>query len=158
MSFHLAQLNVARMRAPLDHPLMREFVAWLEPLNGIADASPGFVWRLQTEDGDSTAIRAFDDPLLLVNMSVWESLEALQRYVFRSDHRRALRERASWFERAETPSTVLWWLPAGELPGLDEAKKRLQCLRERGPTPEGFTLSRSFPPPLEPPGPPVPRR
>jgi len=120
MSFHLAQLNVARMRAPLDHPLMREFVAWLEPLNGIADASPGFVWRLQTEDGDSTAIRAFDDPLLLVNMSVWESLEALQRYVFRSDHRRAL--------------------------------------RERGPTPEGFTLSRSFPPPLEPPVPPVPRR
>jgi hypothetical protein len=147
MAFHLAQLNVARMRAPLDDPIMREFVAWLEPLNGLADTSPGFVWRLQTEQGDSTAIRAFEDPLLLVNISVWQSLDALRNYVFGSDHRRALRQRARWFERMDAPTSVLWWLPAGTLPTLDDAKKRLLLLRERGPTPEAFALSRSFPPP-----------
>jgi hypothetical protein len=135
------------MRAPLDDPLMREFVAWLEPINALADTSPGFVWRLQTDEGDSTAIRAFDDPLLLVNMSLWRSFEALHAFMYRTDHVRALRARSRWFERSGAPTTVLWWVPAGELPSLDEAKKRLQRLRDEGPSADAFSLTQIFPPP-----------
>ena len=98
MNYYLAQLNITRMRAPLDDPLLERFVAWLEPINALADESPGSVWRLQTDEGDATSIRAFEDDRLLVNMSVWRSLEALQAFVFKSDHVRVMRERVQWFE------------------------------------------------------------
>ena len=115
-AYHLAQLNIASTRAPLDDPIMKGFVDQLDYINAVADRSEGFVWRLQTEDGDATAIRAFDDDRIIVNMSVWESLEALHDYVHRSDHLGPLRDRKKWFTRIEGPSLVLWWIPAGDPP------------------------------------------
>src|SRR5436309_6896702 len=145
--YHLAQVNIALPKAPLDSVLLRDFVAGLAPVNATADASPGFVWRLQTEDGDATAIRAFDDDRLIVNMSVWESLEALAEFVYKSDHRTVLRQRGQWFSRLSEAYAVLWWIPSGHLPTVPEAKARLEVLRRKGPTAEAFTFRSSFPPP-----------
>lgn len=147
---HLAQVNVARLRAPLDAPELADFVAALEPVNALADAAPGFVWRLQTDEGDATSIRAFDDDMIIVNMSVWESLEALRDFVYRSDHRTFLARRRRWFERMDAPMVALWWVPAGHRPTVAEAKQRLDALEGLGPTPEAFTFRRSFPAPALP--------
>ncbi len=147
MNHHLAQLNITRMRAPLDDPLMERFVAWLEPINALADESPGFIWRLQDDEGNATSIRAFEDDRILVNMSVWESLDAFRAFVFRSDHARVMSERAQWFEPPDAPTTVLWWVPEGYTPTVDEGKKRLDLLREEGPSENAFRFSQSFPPP-----------
>jgi hypothetical protein len=142
--FHLAQANIARMRAPLDDPLMEGFVARLEPLNALGDASPGFVWRLQTDDGDATALQVFDDELTLFNLTVWESIEALESYVYRSNHIGAVQKRAQWFERPSKSPLVLWWIEAGHLPTEAEAKERLEMLWENGPSPEAFTFRKRF--------------
>jgi Domain of unknown function (DUF3291) len=147
-SWHLAQLNIGRMRAPTDDPLIAGFTAALEPINALADAAPGFVWRLQTEDGDATAIRPFpEDDLLLVNMSVWASLEALADFVYRSDHREVMAQRRRWFHKMEAAYLVLWWVPAGRLPSIEEAKERLYRLRTEGSGPEAFTFRQPFPAP-----------
>ena len=119
--FHLAQANVARCRAPLDTPIMRDFVELLPAINALADASHGFVWRLQTDDGDATAIRAYDDPLVIFNMSVWTGLDELNQYVFRSSHLYALRRRRDWFEPMN-PSSVMWWIPSGYQPQVQEGR------------------------------------
>ena len=146
--FHLAQVNIARMRAPLETPVMDGFRTQLERINAVADASPGFVWRLQSDEGDATAIRAFDDPLMLVNMSVWESLEALHAYVYKSDHVGPLRSRRAWFEPLTgQASLALWWIPAGHEPTVAEAVERLELLNARGPTADAFTFREPFPPP-----------
>ena len=142
--FHLAQVNVARLREALDRPSMRGFVDGLEPINALADGSPGFVWRLQTDDGDATSLRVFDDEMMIVNMSVWTSVEALRAFVYASEHSGYLRRRSDWFERLDEAPTALWWIEQGTLPSLDDAKVRLELLRERGPTPEAFTLRHSF--------------
>jgi hypothetical protein len=149
VSFHLVQLNVARLRAPLDSPQLAGFVAGLVPINAVADASPGFVWRLQTEEGDATAVRAFDDPMMIVNMSVWESLDALADYVYRSGHREMMRQRREWFERLAEAYLALWWIPAGELPTVADAERRLALLRRIGPSPEAFTFRSPFPAPSD---------
>jgi len=141
---HLAQLNIARLRAPLESPQLAAFVGALEPVNAMADAAPGFVWRLQTEQGDATSIRAFDDDMLLVNMSVWDSIEALQEFVYRNPgHRDIFRRRNEFFDRAE-PYLVLWWIPAGTIPTVDDAKERLELLRSTGPSPRAFTFRMPF--------------
>jgi hypothetical protein len=140
-------VNIARLRAPLDTPQLADFVAALEPVNALADGAPGFVWRLQTEEGDATAIRAFDDDMLIVNMSVWESVDALADFTYRSDHRAVLVQRRKWFERMAEAFLVLWWVPAGHQPSVDEAKDRLSRLQHDGPTPEAFTFRSPFPPP-----------
>ena len=145
--WHLAQVNVAVLAAPIDSPRLAEFVARLEPVNALADGWPGFVWRLQTEDGDATAIRAFDDDRVIVNMSVWESVEALGEFVYRSGHLQVLRRRREWFEPLTTPSLAMWWIRAGTTPTVDEAKRRLDALDHRGPTPEAFTFKAPFGPP-----------
>ncbi len=145
--FHLAQANIASMRGTLDEPVMEGFVARLESLNALADASPGFVWRLQTEEGDATSIQAFDDPLILFNLSVWASIEALEAYVYRSDHVTALQARSEWFRRPDKPPFVLWWIKAGHIPTDAEAKSRLEMLWENGPTAEAFTFRHRFEPP-----------
>ena len=153
--YALAQANIARMVAPLDDPIMAGFVDQLEFINAIADRSPGFIWRLQTEAGDATAIRAFDDPRILFNMSVWESIDSLYDYVYRSEHAAPMRERRRWFERLDAPHLVLWWVRAGHRPGIDEAKDRLDRLVRLGPTPEAFTFRYAFAPnrdPIEPRG------
>lgn len=144
--YALAQANIGRIVAPLDDPVMAGFVDQLDFINAVADRSPGFVWRLQTEDGDATAIRPFEDERLLVNMSVWESLESLYEYVYRSEHLDALRGRRQWFERMDGPHLVLWWVPAGHRPTVIEAKERLDILAERGPSPEAFTFKEPFSP------------
>jgi uncharacterized protein DUF3291 len=148
MAWHLAQLNIGRLRAPVDDPALADFVANLDPINALADATPGFVWRLQTEDGNATAIRPFPgDDLMAINMSVWESMEALAEYVYRSGHTAFLRRRSEWFERLREVYLVLWWIPAGVLPTVEEALARLDHLRTFGPTPEAFTFRQPFPHP-----------
>jgi hypothetical protein len=143
---HLAQINVARLLRPLDHPGTADFVAALAPVNAIADAAPGFVWRLQTEDGDATAIRVLDDDLVIVNLTVWESLEALRAFVFDGRHLEVLRRRRDWFERRPGPASVLWWIPPGTLPTPQEGLRRLALLAEHGATPEAFDFAHPFEP------------
>jgi Domain of unknown function (DUF3291) len=145
--YHVAQCNIGRVRAPLDSPQLAGFVAALEPVNRMADEAPGFVWRLQTEAGDATAIRAFEDDMLLLNMSVWVSIEALAEFTYRTPHRDVMRRRREWFERLADVYLVLWWVPAGTLPTVVEARARLEALRRDGPTPQAFTFHSPFPPP-----------
>jgi hypothetical protein len=145
--FHLAQANIGRFRAPIDDPIMEGFRSQLDPINALADSTPGFVWRLQTEDGNATAIRPYDDQLMAINISVWESLESLQHFVYKSAHVAPLRDRKQWFEPSEGPILVLWWVPAGHIPTVDEAKERLEVLRARGPSPDAFTFRKPFPAP-----------
>ena len=149
-AFHLAQVNIAIPRGQPEEPVMAEFMALLDPVNAIADASPGFVWRLQTEDGNATAYRAFDDDNLLVNMSVWESVEALRQFVYGNrDHRDAMRRRREWFHKMAELFVVLWWIPAGHIPTVKEAEERLTLLRAVGPSPDAFTFRQHFSPPDE---------
>jgi Domain of unknown function (DUF3291) len=150
--FHLAQVNIGRFRAPIDDPIMDGFRTALDPINALADSTPGFVWRLQTEDGNATAIRPYDDDRMAINMSVWESLEALQQFVYRSAHAGLLRDRQKWFEPLPGAIQVLWWVPAGHIPTVAEAKERLARLNERGPSAEAFTFRQPFPPPEGEPG------
>jgi hypothetical protein len=143
--FHIAEINVARALAPLDKPLMADFVASLDPINALADGSPGFVWRLATEDGDATSIRAYDDDLMIINMSVWQSIDDLADFVYRSDHTAVMRRRREWFERMRV-YLVLWWVPEGHIPTVAEAQERLVHLEEHGPSPRAFTFKRRFAP------------
>jgi hypothetical protein len=145
-SLHLAQVNIARMRAPLDDPVMAGFVARLDEINALADGSPGFVWRLQTEAGNATYLRPYDDERIIINMSVWETIEHLSAYVYQSRHSEVLRRRREWFEKLDTPVVALWWVPAGRIPSIDEAKKRIAHLQEHGPTPFAFSFRSPFPP------------
>lgn len=147
-SYHLAQLNIGRVRAPLDNPLMAGFVAQLDAINALAEATPGFVWRLQGDGGQSSSyLHFYADPNLLVNLTVWESVEALHAYTYRSDHAAVFRGRKQWFEPHEGVYLVLWWVPAGHIPTVAEADERLTHLREHGPTPFAFTFRQHFPPP-----------
>jgi hypothetical protein len=142
---HLAQVNIALARAPLDSAELSEFVALLAPVNALADAAPGFVWRLQTEDGDALAVRGFDNDRMIVNLSVWESSAHLADFVYRSGHLAVMRRRREWFERIGL-HVALWWVPAGHVPSVDEAEERLGHLREHGPTPYAFTLKTQYDP------------
>ena len=143
-TYELAQCNIARLRAPLESPTLAGFVAALEPINELADAAPGFVWRLQTEDGDATALRVFDDDMLIINMSVWQSIDALSAFVYRSPHRDVMRGRGQWFEKMAEAYLVLWWIPAGTIPTPADAQERLATLRRDGPTPDAFTFRSPF--------------
>jgi hypothetical protein len=145
--YHLAQVNIGRVRAPLDDPIMEGFRTQLDPINALADRTPGFVWRLQTDAGNAMDIRPFEDERMAINMSVWESLEALQQFVYKSAHVGTLRDRQQWFEPIEGPILALWWVPAGHIPSLDEAKMRLDHLKTHGPTSYAFTFRRAFPAP-----------
>jgi hypothetical protein len=146
--FHLAQANIGRIRAPLDHPIMEGFRTQLDPINALADRTPGFVWRLQTEDGNAMAIRpsAVDD-LMAINMSVWESLEALQQFVYKSAHVGPLRDRKQWFQPMDGPILVMWWIPVGHIPTVAEALERLEHLKQHGPSQHAFTFRAPFPSP-----------
>jgi hypothetical protein len=141
--FHVAQVNIGRARAPVDAPLMGEFMALLDPINAIADQFPGFVWRLQTEEGNATSIHAYEDEQMIVNMSVWETIDQLAEFVYRSGHVEVMRRRREWFERIQT-YMALWWVPAGHIPSVAEAQERLAHLEQHGPTPEAFTFKRRF--------------
>lgn len=147
ISFHLAQFNIARCRAPLDTPLMHGFVEQLETLNALAEESPGFIWRFKTAEGNATGVRLYDDPLLIVNLSLWDHPDSLKAYVYRSGHAAAYKARSEWFHDIEGPSFVLWWVPAGTRPSLEEGRKRLEFLGGEGPSNNAFTFKPMFPPP-----------
>jgi Domain of unknown function (DUF3291) len=146
-TFHLAQVNIGIVRAPVTSPELADFVAQLDPINAIADRSPGFVWRLQSDAGNATSIHAFDDERILMNMSVWRSLEELRDYVYGSAHVELLRRRSDWFERMSEVHLALWWLPTDRLPTVEEAKWRVELVRRHGPTAEAFTFRSPFGPP-----------
>jgi hypothetical protein len=133
--YRIAQVNIGRVRAQLDDPLMAGFVARLDEINALADSAPGFVWRLQTPEGNNTYLRPYEDCRMLLNMSVWESVEELKHYVYKTAHAELLRQRHEWFEK----------VPAGHLPGVEEAKKRIAYLEAHGPTPFAFTFHTVFP-------------
>jgi hypothetical protein len=143
---HLAQINVGRLLAPIDAPETAAFAEALDPVNALADASPGFVWRLQTDAGNATAVRAFEDDTILVNMSVWESPDALNDFVYRSQHTPFLQRRREWFEKPAEAIAALWWVRAGEIPTVAEGVARLEHLRAHGPTAVAFTFHQVFPP------------
>jgi hypothetical protein len=143
-AFELAQVNISRLLAPLESPQLKEFVDALDPVNAAADAAPGFRWRLQSEGGDATAIRVFDDDWLIVNMSVWESTEALLNYVYGDAHRAILRGRRKWFHHPVEAMTALWWVPTGHRPSVAEAEERLVHLRTHGPSSHVFTLKETY--------------
>ena len=147
--YHVAQVNIARMLAPLDDALMAGFVARLAEVNALADVSPGFVWRLQSGDGDATYLRPYDDDRILFNMSVWRSLEDLRAFVYRSGHHGVMRQRKQWFAKFDGAYTALWWVEAGHIPSVEEAKQRLELLRTRGPSPEVFSFAQTFPTPAD---------
>ena len=145
-NWHLAQLNVGIARGPIDGPEMAPFVARLDEVNAIADAAPGFVWRLQDDSGNATAIRGSDENIL-VNLSVWEDLESLREFVYKSAHVGVLARRAEWFEPMDRPHMVLWWVPAGHIPSLAEAEERLADLTDNGSTERAFTFQQPYPAP-----------
>jgi hypothetical protein len=142
-AYELAQLNIAHMKTPLDAPEMVDFVANLDRINALAEAAPGFIWRLTSEDGNATSIRPFGENTL-VNMSVWSSLASLSDYVYKSVHVEIMKRRKEWFERMPEAYTVLWWVPQGHRPHEYEAMQRLQTLRAMGPTDKAFSFKQSF--------------
>jgi hypothetical protein len=146
-AWQLAQLNIGTLVAPLESDAITGFREALAPINAIADAVPGFVWRLQDDGGDATSYRAFGDDAILVNMSVWMSIEALAAFVFRSDHIEIMRQRRKWFVKLTEAITVLWWVPAGHIPTIAEAEERLTALRRNGASPYAFTFREPFPAP-----------
>ena len=147
MEFHLAQVNIARMNAELDDRIMSGFVKRLEEINSLADNSKGFVWRFQSEQGDATYLRPFDDSRILFNMSVWETIEDLRNYVYASKHLELLKAKEDWFTKLEEPHLALWWVEKGHIPTVEEALEKLALLKKNGPTPEAFTFARPCPTP-----------
>ena len=144
--FHLAQFNMAQLLAPLDSPQLADFVGALERINALADDSPGFVWRLQGDGGDATSLRPFGEDVI-VNMSLWESVETLFDFVYRTAHAPVMAKRRQWFAKPDGVYTVLWWVKAGHLPTVEDARARLDILQRKGPSPAAFTFKTRFPAP-----------
>ena len=145
--YQIAQLNIGRTIAPVDDPRLADFMAWLDDINALAERTPGFVWRLQSDSGNATDIEINDDPLVIANLTVWESSDALYEFTYRTMHKAVFARRFDWFERWDGPSLVMWWQPEGTIPDIPEALRRLDLLALRGPTPDAFTFKHRFPPP-----------
>ena len=142
--YQLAQINIAKARAAMDSDVMKGFVDRLDEINALADEASGFVWRLQTEAGDATSIQAFEDPDLIVNMSVWQDIDSLKNYVYKSRHVELIRDRDAWFSKIAESHQALWWIPKGHIPTVEEGKERLQLLEANGPSEQAFTFARPF--------------
>ena len=142
--YNIAQVNIGRIRAELNDPMMAGFVNRLDEINALADGSPGFVWRLVVSDGNATYLRPFEDQRMLLNMSVWESVEQLRQFVYQTAHVELVRQRHAWFEKLTEVYTALWWVPIGHIPSADEAKRRLAHLDSHGPTQFAFTFQAVF--------------
>jgi Domain of unknown function (DUF3291) len=143
---HLAQINVGRLLHPIDDPRLADFVDNLDAINALAEASPGFVWRLKDESGNATAISAYEDPAVIVNMSVWTSPEALNAFAYQTAHRRFVQRRKEWFQLFGAPYLALWWVDEGSVPAVIDGRQRLDHLTRFGPTPYAFTFRAAFPP------------
>jgi len=146
-AWHLAQLNVGQLRAPIDHPDSAGFADNLDPVNAEAEAAAGFVWRLQDESGNATGFARDGDPLRILNLSVWESVDEFKAFTYNGDHVKFMRRRREWFDARDGAHLVLWWIPAGHEPTIEEAEQRLAMLRDSGPSREAFTFMLTFPPP-----------
>lgn len=144
MKFYLAQVNIARMLAPIDSPVMADFVANLDGINALAENSEGFIWRLKDDGNNATSIKIFDDDFLIVNMSVWENTDALFQFVYKSNHVEVFKRRKEWFEKMKDMHMALWYIPQGNLPTVEEATERLLYLRNNGETPFSFTFKNRF--------------
>ena len=150
IQYHLAQINIGRLIAPITDPRIAGFVNQLDPVNALADRSPGFVWRLQSDLGNATDIHYNDeDPTMMLNMSVWESVEALRDFTYRSHHLEVFKDRARWFEKPDKPTYCLWWVPAGHIPTVAEGRERLTHYQQHGATPYSFWFSKMFPEPQQ---------
>lgn len=148
--WHLAQFNLGVFTHPLDAPEMADFVNALDRINELAEGSPGFVWRLKSDDGESSSfvdVPGATDPLVAPNLSVWTDVEPLRQFMYKTDHASYLRRRAEWFQKQDGPLAVVWWIPAGTTPTLEDAVRRLDSLRDNGPTEEAWTFRHSFPKP-----------
>lgn len=144
--YHLAQLNISKLLKPIDHPQLAEFVNNLDKINALAENSKGFVWRLKDKSGNATGIQAFDDPMIVVNMSVWERIDDLKTFTYRSEHVDFIRKRNDWFEKPASNYMVMWWIKKGYVPTPEEGKNRLDHLNEHGPTAYAFTFRKIFAP------------
>lgn len=142
--YHLAQINIARMLGPIDSPVMAEFAAQLDTINALAEQSPGFIWRLKGDGNSATDLRPFDDDRLIVNMSVWESLDALKEFTYRTVHTEVMKRRREWFEKFPTSYMALWWVPIGHEPSVEEANVRLVSIDQNGDTAFAFTFRTFF--------------
>ena len=145
--YEIAQLNVGRAVGPMDSAAMKDFVDRLDEVNALAEASPGFVWRLQGDSGNATDLRYTDDPLFIVNLTVWRSIDDLWAFTYGSHHNQLFKRRFEWFERSSGPNVVMWWQPAGTIPEIGDALRRLSLLEANGPTHEAFTFKQRFPSP-----------
>jgi Domain of unknown function (DUF3291) len=145
--WHLAQANIGRLIAPPDHPQVAGFFAQPDSINALAEASPGFVWRLKGEGNNAIDLQPTPDPLLIINLSAWESAETLFDYVYRSGHTPVMAQRKHWFERFDGHHQVMWWIAAGETPSVADVFARLWMLERFGPTPHAFVFKSRFPAP-----------
>ncbi len=144
MDYQLAEINIARMLDEIDSPIMHEFADNLNRINALAEKQPGFVWRLKGDGNDATSIRVFDDRYLIVNMSVWENVGTLREFTYYSAHTDYFRRRREWFEKLEVPGVALWWIPAGHIPTVEEAKTKLELIARDGITPNAFTFKQRY--------------
>jgi len=147
--FHLAQINIAQPKGDIDDPIMAGFVARIDEINALAEQSDGFVWRLIAAAGEPTGIPVFDDANMLVNMSVWQDIEALKHFVYHTAHLELLKDKSAWFDKMASQHQCMWWIPAGHVPTLEEAKQRLDELQANGPSERAFTFSKPFPAPRD---------
>ena len=141
---NLAQVNIARMLAPIDSPVMKDFVDNLDNINTLAESSDGFVWRLKDDTNNATSIKVFDDDFIIVNMSVWENTDSLFEFVYHSNHVEIFKRRKEWFEKMPEMHMVLWYVPANHFPSVEEAIERLTYLRNNGETPHAFSFKKRF--------------
>jgi len=146
-AYHLAQVNVARAKAEIDTEIMQGFMDQLDAMNQLADTADGFIWRMLGDGGDYTSIRPFDDPLVIMNVSLWRDVDALKNYVYKTDHMHIVRARHAWFDKMSEIQLALWWIPAGRLPTAEEAREKLELVRRFGATKEAFTFAQVFPVP-----------
>lgn len=146
-AFHLAQVNIARARYALDDPNFAGFMNQLDEINALADKAPGFVWRLKDDSGNATNFQPYDDPRILINLSVWETVEALHDFVYKTAHTEVMRHRDDWFEKPQSHHMALWWTPADEVPSTLDGTSRLLHLSQFGPTASAFTFKQRFPAP-----------
>lgn len=146
-TYHLAQINIAKAVDDMQSPAMHGFTSRLDEINALAEQSPGFIWRLQTEEGDATSIQVMDDPLVIVNMSVWQDVESLKHFVYKTIHVELIQDREAWFSKMADAHQALWWVPEGYQPSAEEGVERLQRLRLEGPSPRAFTMAKTMPKP-----------
>ncbi len=145
--YHLAQINIAQAKDSMESPVMAGFVERLDQINQLAEQSKGFVWRLKTEQGDATGIKAFEDERLIINLSLWQNLDSLKYYVYQSMHIELIQHRKNWFNKMNSKQLALWWIPEGSIPTIDEGKRKLQYLQNHGPSASVFTFAKPYPHP-----------